>query len=149
MPAVGTLEQAHATLQPLLGPASGVIFALSLLAAGLSSSSVGTMAGQVIMQGFIHRRIAPWIRRLATMGPSLLVILAGWEPTRVLVISQVMLSFGLPFAVLPLAYFSSKKSYMGVLVNRRITTVAVWTISGLIIALNAYLVYVTFAGGKP
>ncbi len=147
MTGVGTLEQAYVTLQPLLGPAAGVIFALSLLAAGLSSSSVGTMAGQVIMQGFIHRRIAPWIRRLATMGPSLIVILAGWEPTRVLVISQVMLSFGLPFAVLPLAYFTSKKSCMGVLVNRRLTSIAAWTISGLIIALNAYLVYATFAGG--
>jgi manganese transport protein len=148
MTAVGTLEQAHATLEPLLGPAAGVIFAVSLLASGLSSSSVGTMAGQVIMQGFIHRRIAPWIRRLATMGPSLVVILIGWEPTRVLVISQVMLSFGLPFAVLPLAYFSSKKSYMGVLVNRRITTIIAWVISGLIVALNIYLVYATFAGGK-
>jgi manganese transport protein len=148
MTAVGTLEQAHATLEPLLGPAAGVIFAVSLLASGLSSSSVGTMAGQVIMQGFIHRRIAPWIRRLATMGPSLVVILIGWEPTRVLVISQVMLSFGLPFAVLPLAYFSSKKSYMGVLVNRRITTIVAWVISGLIVALNIYLVYATFAGGK-
>ena len=149
MTSVGTLEEAHRTLEPLLGPAASVIFALSLLAAGLSSSSVGTMAGQVIMQGFIHRRIAPWIRRLATMGPSLIVILAGWEPTRVLVISQVMLSFGLPFAVLPLAYFSSKKSYMGVLVNRRFTTVGIWAISGLIIALNAYLLYATFAGGTP
>ncbi len=106
------------------------------------------MAGQVIMQGFIHRRIAPWIRRLATMGPSLIVILAGWEPTRVLVISQVMLSFGLPFAVLPLAYFTSNKNCMGVLVNRRLTTIAAWAISALIIALNAYLVYAVFAGGK-
>ncbi len=149
MPAVGTLEEAHRTLEPLLGPAASIVFALSLLAAGLSSSSVGTMAGQVIMQGFIHRRIAPWIRRLATMGPSLIVILAGWEPTRVLVISQVMLSFGLPFAVLPLAYFSSKKTLMGVLANRRFTTVVIWAISGLIIALNAYLVYATFAGGTP
>jgi manganese transport protein len=147
MAAVGTLEEAYRTLEPLLGSASSVIFALSLLAAGLSSSSVGTMAGQVIMQGFIHRRIAPWIRRLATMGPSLVVILIGWEPTRVLVISQVMLSFGLPFAILPLAYFSSKKTYMGVLVNHRITSAAVWAISGLIIALNIYLLYATFAGG--
>jgi manganese transport protein len=144
---VGTLEEAYRTLEPLLGSAASVIFALSLLAAGLSSSSVGTMAGQVIMQGFIHRRIAPWVRRLATMGPSLVVILAGWEPTRVLVISQVMLSFGLPFAILPLAYFSAKKSYMGVLVNHWITSVVAWVISGLIIALNIYLVYALFAGG--
>jgi manganese transport protein len=144
---VGTLEEAYRTLEPLLGSAASVIFALSLLAAGLSSSSVGTMAGQVIMQGFIHRRIAPWIRRLATMGPSLVVILIGWEPTRVLVISQVMLSFGLPFAILPLAYFSAKKSYMGVLVNHWITSVAAWVISGLIIALNLYLIYALFAGG--
>jgi manganese transport protein len=149
MSAVGTLEEAHRTLEPLLGPAASAIFAVSLLAAGLSSSSVGTMAGQVIMQGFIRRQIAPWIRRLATMAPSLAVILAGWEPTRVLVISQVALSFGLPFAILPLAYFTARRSVMGVLVNRRATTVAIWLISALVISLNVYLLLVTFTGGTP
>jgi manganese transport protein len=146
---VGTLEEAYKTLEPLLGSAASVVFAVSLLAAGLSSSSVGTMAGQVIMQGFIHRRIPPWIRRLATMAPSLAVILAGFEPTRVLVISQVMLSFGLPFAILPLTHFTSQRSVMGVLVNRRLTTTVAWVISALIIALNIFLVYETFAGGMP
>jgi manganese transport protein len=149
MSAVGTLEEAHRTLEPLLGPAASAIFAVSLLAAGLSSSSVGTMAGQVIMQGFIRRQIAPWIRRLATMAPSLAVILAGWEPTRVLVISQVALSFGLPFAILPLAYFTARRSVMGALVNRRATTVAIWLISALVISLNVYLLLVTFTGGTP
>jgi manganese transport protein len=149
MISVGTLEEAHRTLQPLLGPAAGVVFAVSLLASGLSSSTVGTMAGQVIMQGFLHRRIPPWIRRVVTMAPSLIVLLAGWEPTRVLVISQVMLSFGLPFAVFPLAYFSSKPSVMGVLVNRRPTTAAAWVIAVLIVVLNLYLLYSTFSVGLP
>jgi manganese transport protein len=147
MTGVGTLAEAHRTLEPLLGSAASTIFAVSLLAAGLSSSSVGTMAGQVIMQGFIHRRIAPWIRRVATMAPSLLVIFAGWEPTRVLVLSQVLLSFGLPFAILPLAHFTADKSLMGVLVNRRATTLAAWAISVLIIALNVFLIFITIFGG--
>ncbi len=99
---VGTLQQAYLTLQPLLGRAAGVIFGVALLASGLSSSSVGTMAGQVIMQGFLHYHIPPWIRRLVTIIPSLIVIFIGLDPTRTLVISQVVLSFGLPFAVIPL-----------------------------------------------
>jgi manganese transport protein len=145
---VGTLAEAHHTLEPLLGSAASLIFALSLLAAGLSSASVGTMAGQVIMQGFLHRHIPPWIRRLVTMAPSLIVIFAGWEPTRVLVLSQVMLSFGLPFAIIPLAYFTSKRSLMGDLVNRRVTTVAAWSVTALIVSLNIFLLYATFSGGK-
>lgn len=145
---VGTLAEAHHTLEPLLGSAASLIFALSLLAAGLSSASVGTMAGQVIMQGFLHRRIPPWIRRAVTMAPSLIVIFAGWEPTRVLVLSQVMLSFGLPFAIIPLAYFTSKRSLMGELVNRRVTTVAAWAVTALIVSLNIFLLYATFSGGK-
>jgi manganese transport protein len=147
MSGVGTLAEAHQTLQPLLGPAASLIFALSLLASGLSSTSVGTMAGQIIMQGFLRRHIPPWVRRLATMAPSLVVIMIGWEPTRVLVLSQVALSFGLPFAILPLAYFTSNASIMGELVNRRYTTVAAWAITAMILALNAYLLYVTFFGG--
>ena len=95
MTTVGTLEEAHKTLEPLLGKAASWVFGVSLLASGLSSSSVGTMAGQVIMQGFIQKRIPSWIRRLATMVPSLAVIIIGLDPTRTLVISQVLLSFGL------------------------------------------------------
>jgi manganese transport protein len=147
MTGVGTLAEAHQTLQPLLGPAASLIFALSLLASGLSSTSVGTMAGQIIMQGFLRRHIPPWVRRLATMAPSLVVIMIGWEPTRVLVLSQVALSFGLPFAILPLAYFTSNASIMGELVNRRYTTVAAWAITAMVLVLNAYLLYVTIFGG--
>ncbi len=142
---VGTIEEAHRTLEPLLGPAASWVFALSLLAAGLSSSSVGTMAGQVIMQGFLHRHIAPWLRRLVTMGPSLLVIFLGFDPTRTLVISQVVLSFGLPFAIIPLIVFTSRRDLMGVLVNRRLTTILASTMAGLIVALNVFLLYQVFA----
>jgi len=144
---VGDLEQAHRTLEPLLGSAAGLIFAISLLASGLSSASVGTMAGQVIMQGFIRRHIPVWVRRLVTMVPSLAVIFAGLEPTRTLVLSQVLLSFGLPFAVIPLVLFTRRRDLMGVLVNRRSTTVLAVLIAALIIALNAYLVYATWRGG--
>jgi len=144
---VGTIEEAHRTLEPLLGSAASTIFALSLLASGLSSSSVGTMAGQVIMQGFLHLRIAPWIRRLVTMGPSLIVIMIGLDPTRTLVISQVVLSFGLPFAVIPLIMFTRRRDLMGVLVNRRVTTLVAGAVATLIVALNIYLLYQIFSRG--
>jgi len=144
---VGTLEQAHLTLTPLLGPAAGIFFGLSLLISGLSSSSVGTMAGQVIMQGFLHKEIKVWIRRLATMVPSLIVIFIGLDPTRTLVISQVLLSFGLPFAIVPLVMFTRRKALMGNLVNKPITTVIAGLFALLIILLNFYLLFQTFAGG--
>lgn len=144
---VGTIEEAHRTLQPLLGSAASWVFAISLLASGLSSSSVGTMAGQVIMQGFLHWHIPVWIRRLVTMAPSLVVIALGLDPTRTLVLSQVVLSFGLPFAIVPLVMFTSRREVMGVLVNRRFTTVLVSIVAGLIIALNLYLLYQMLGGG--
>ena len=144
---IGTIELAHRTLEPLLGSASSWIFAVSLLASGLSSSTVGTMAGQVIMQGFLRRHIAPWIRRLVTMVPSLIVIAIGLEPTRTLVISQVVLSFGLPFAVIPLVMFTARKDIMGVLVNSRLTTILASAVAALIIALNLFLLYETIFGG--
>jgi manganese transport protein len=144
---IGTIEEAHRTLEPLLGQAASWVFAISLLASGLSSSSVGTMAGQVIMQGFLHYHIPAWLRRLATMGPSLIVIAVGLDPTRTLVISQVVLSFGLPFAVIPLVLFTARRDVMGVLVNRRVTTVLVGLVAVLIVALNLYLLYQTFLGG--
>jgi manganese transport protein len=143
---IGTIEEAYRTLQPLLGKAAGTVFAISLLASGLSSSTVGTMAGQVIMQGFLHRHIQPWIRRLVTMAPSLIVIFLGLDPTRTLVISQVMLSFGLPFAIIPLVMFTSNKNIMGVLVNRRITTVLASLAAAMIIVLNIFLIYQLFFG---
>ncbi len=144
---IGTIEEAHRTLTPLLGAASSWIFAISLLASGLSSSTVGTMAGQVIMQGFLRRHIPPWVRRLVTMLPSLGVIAIGLDPTRTLVISQVVLSFGLPFAIIPLVIFTARRDIMGVLVNRRATTMITSAVAALIIALNLFLLYQTLFGG--
>ncbi|MFA6135270.1 MAG: Nramp family divalent metal transporter [Phycisphaerae bacterium] len=136
---VDAIEKAYMTLQPLLGRAAGVLFAVSLLASGLSSSAVGTMAGQVIMQGFLKRHIPIWLRRLITMAPALVVIVLKVDPTRTLIISQVVLSFGLPLAVLPLMDLTCRRSVMGVLVNRPLTTVAGCLAAAMIIALNAYL----------
>jgi manganese transport protein len=144
---VASIEEAHRTLNPLLGPAAGIAFAISLLASGLSSSTVGTMSGQVIMQGFLRRRIPIWVRRLVTMTPALFVIAVGWDPTRTLVISQVVLSFGLPFALVPLVRFTSRPEVMGGLVNRRITTVTAILVTGAIVALNGFLLYQTLVAG--
>ncbi len=143
---VASIEEAYRTLEPLLGRAAGWVFAISLLAAGLASTTVGTMAGQVIMQGFLQRHIPVWLRRLITILPSLVVIYIGLDPTRTLVISQVVLSFGLPFAVIPLVIFTRRTDLMGDLVNWRITTLAAAVIAGLIIALNFYLIYQTVWG---
>ena len=144
---VGTIEEAHQTLAPLLGSASSWVFAVSLLASGLSSSTVGTMSGQVIMQGFVHWQIPIWVRRLLTMLPALIVIGIGLEPTRTLVLSQVVLSFGLPFALVPLALFTARADLMGVLVNHRVTTVIFRLVTLLIIALNLFLLYQILLGG--
>ena len=143
---VGTLQQAYLTLQPLLGRAAGVVFGVALLASGLSSSSVGTMAGQVIMQGFLHFHIPPWIRRIVTIIPSLIVIFIGLDPTRTMVVSQVVLSFGLPFAVIPLVLFTSNKFLMGGLVNKPLTTLLASLSAALILTLNIFLIYQTFFG---
>jgi manganese transport protein len=105
------------------------------------------MAGQVIMQGFLHRRIPVLVRRLVTMVPALVVIALGLDPTWTLVISQVVLSFGIPFALVPLVMFTRRKDLMGPLVNRPLTTVAISIVALLIIALNLYLLYATFTGG--
>ena len=144
---VGTIEEAHRTLAPLLGTASSWVFAISLLASGLSSSTVGTMSGQVIMQGFLHRQIPIWFRRLVTMVPALVVIGIGLEPTRTLVLSQVVLSFGLPFALVPLVLFTARTDLMGVLVNRRSTTLIASLVTFLIIVLNIFLLYEILLGG--
>jgi manganese transport protein len=143
---VGTIEEAHRTLAPLLGSASSVIFAISLLASGLSSSTVGTMSGQLIMQGFIHRRIPILLRRLVTMAPAFVVILLGLDPTRTLVISQVVLSFGLPFAVVPLVVFTSRRRIMGTLRNHAATIALASIVSALIIGLNIFLLIQIFSG---
>ena len=144
---VGSIEDAHRTLATLLGAASSWVFAISLLASGLSSSTVGTMSGQVIMQGFLHRQIPIWLRRLVTMVPALVVIGIGLEPTRTLVLSQVVLSFGLPFALVPLVLFTARTDLMGVLVNRRSTTLIASLVTFLIIVLNIFLLYEILLGG--
>jgi len=144
---VNAIETAYLTLTPLLGGAASFLFALSLLASGLSSSAVGTMAGQVIMQGYLSWHIPVWVRRVATMAPALIVIFLGLDPTWSLVLSQVVLSFGLPFAIIPLVVFTMRKDIMGVLVNKRTTTVAASIATALIVILNIYLLVQTFAGG--
>ena len=143
---IATIQDAYLTLQPLLGKAAGWIFAISLLAAGLSSSTVGTSAGQVMMQGFLRRHIPVWLRRAITIIPSIVVIAVGLDPTRTLVISQVILSFGLPFTIVPLIIFTRKKEIMGILVNRKSTTVIAVMVAALIISLNLYLIYQVFLG---
>lgn len=144
---IATIEEAYRTLEPLLGPAAKFIFGVSLLFSGLSSSSVGTSAGQVIMQGFIQRHIPVWVRRLVTMAPSLFVIAMGFDPIRTLVISQVVLSFGLPFAIIPLVLFTRRTDIMGNLVNKPATTAFAGFAAALIVALNFYLLYTTFLPG--
>lgn len=141
---VDSLESAHKTLQPILGGASSVLFAIALLASGLSSSAVGTLSGQVVMQGFIRRRIPLFVRRAITMVPALIVIAIGLDPSRTLVISQVVLSFGIPFALIPLVVFTSKKRLMGVLVNHPLTTAAAVVVAALISGLNMFLLGQTF-----
>jgi len=144
---IATIEEAYRTLEPLLGSAAKWIFGLSLLVSGLSSSAVGTGAGQVIMQGFLKRHIPIWIRRLVTMAPSLVVIGIGLDPTKTLVMSQVVLSFGLPFAIIPLVMFTCRTDIMGEMVNKRITTIASSLIAAIIVVLNVYLIYKTAVPG--
>jgi manganese transport protein len=141
---VDSLEGAHKTLQPILGGASSVLFALALIASGLSSSAVGTLSGQVVMQGFIRRQIPVTIRRLVTTVPAFIVIAIGVDPSRTLVLSQVVLSFGIPFALVPLVIFTARRDVMGPLANRRVTTVAASVVAGVIIVLNLFLLGQTF-----
>ncbi|HWY32746.1 MAG TPA: Nramp family divalent metal transporter [Candidatus Acidoferrum sp.] len=143
---IASIQEAYRTLEPLLGPAARTVFAVSLLASGLASASVGTMAGQVIMQGFLHRQIPIWVRRLVTMVPSLVVIGLGLDPTRTLVASQVVLSFGLPFAIVPLILFTRRRDLMGELVNSAFTTILAAVATVLIVVLNGYLLYETLTG---
>jgi manganese transport protein len=143
---VDSLEGAHRTLQPILGAAAGKLFALALLFSGLASSAVGTLSGQIVMQGFIRRRIPLWVRRAATMLPAFVVIGIGVDPSRTLVFSQVVLSFGIPFALIPLVIFTSKREVMGTLTNRRATTAAAIVVAAVIVALNVFLLAQTFVG---
>jgi manganese transport protein len=138
--AVDTIKGAFNGLESLVSPTAATVFGVALLASGFASSSVGTMAGQVVMQGFIRRRIPVFIRRAVTLAPALIVLAIGVEPTDALVASQVVLSFGIPFALVPLLVFVADRELMGPLANPRWLTVLASTLAALIIALNLFLV---------
>ena len=140
------IQQASKVLGQVVGTHASTMFGIALLASGLSSSSVGTLAGQVVMQGFIHRSIPLFLRRGLTMAPAMIVLAVGVNPSRALVLSQVALSFGIPFALIPLVLFCRDRSLMGTLTNRRLTTVAAFLVATLIVSLNVFLVVQTVAG---
>jgi manganese transport protein len=135
---ISSLQAAHAEIGRLVGGGAALAFAVALLASGASSSSVGTYAGQVVMAGFIGVRIRLWVRRLVTMVPALIVLASGVNATDALVLSQVVLSFGIPFALVPLVVLTSRRDVMGVHVNGRAMTVAAFAVAGLISALNLF-----------
>ncbi|MCY9137787.1 Nramp family divalent metal transporter [Peribacillus frigoritolerans] len=140
---VEDLDVAYQQFGAMLGPSVAMFFGIGLLFAGLSSSSVGVMTGDVVMQGFIKRHIPIYLRRVITTVPPLLIILWGVNPSKALVMSQVVLSFGIAFALVPLIMFTSNKKIMGSLVNHKITSGAAWLIAILIIGLNLFLLYET------
>lgn len=140
---IATIESAHAELGHLIGGAAALAFAIALFASGVASSSVGTYAGQIVMQGFIHRKIPIWTRRALTAGPALLVLALGSSTTTILLLSQVVLSFGIPFALIPMIILTRRRDIMGAHVNRTFTTITASAIAALIIALNIYLLYDT------
>jgi manganese transport protein len=143
---VDSIEGAHAGFERLLSGGAALAFAVALLASGLSSSSVGTFAGQVVMQGFINRRIPLFLRRAVTMAPSLVVLGIGLNASDTLVASQVVLSFGIPFALVPMVLLTRRKDVMGALVNRRATTALASVVASLIICLNVFLLQQTLFG---
>jgi manganese transport protein len=141
---VGDIDLAFEALGKQVGSTSAILFGVALLASGFSSSSVGTLSGQVVMQGFINRRIPLWLRRLITMLPALVVLAIGLNPSRSLVLSQVVLSFGIPFALIPLLIFCRNRNVMGALVNHRLTTAIATVVVTMIVSLNVFLLYQTF-----
>jgi manganese transport protein len=143
---IESIEDAYSSFEAELGTGSAVLFGIALLASGFSSSSIGTMAGQVVMQGFIRRKIPLFLRRAITLTPALIILAIGVDPSRALVLSQVVLSFGIPFALVPLVIFTSRRDLMGSLVNTRATNVAALAIAAVIICLNVFLLYQTFFG---
>jgi len=144
-PEVAEIETAYHTLTPLLGTAAAGIFLVSLIASGVSASTVGTLAGQMIMQGFVRFRIPLWLRRLVTMLPAFAVIALGAAPTRALVISQVVLSIALPLPMIVLIIFTNKAEVMGAFVNGRATRIVAICATVLVLTLNAVLIYQTLA----
>ena len=143
---LSTIPQAHAEFGHLVGGTAALAFAVALLASGASSSSVGTYAGQVVMAGFVNLRVSLMLRRAVTMIPALVVLAIGVSPTSALVLSQVVLSFGIPFALVPLVLLTRRRDVMGSYVNKRLTTSAAIVISGLISGLNVFLLVQQIAG---
>lgn len=143
---VHSIEQAHHTLVPLLGPLAGGAFALALLCSGLSSSAVGTLAGQVILEGFLNLRMSIFLRRLITMAPALAVVAWGLDPLKILILSQVVLSFCLPFALVPLILLTGRRDVMGSHANRPHTNLLAWASTAGILGLNIMLLYHTWRG---
>ena len=144
--AVETIEQAHQTLAPLLGGLSSGAFGIALIASGLSSSAVGTMAGQTVMQGFVGLKISDNVTRLVTMAPAMIIIASGINPLKALLLSQVALSFILPIAIIPMLLITKNKALMGGFVNKPLTNFLGWMITSIIVSVNAVLLYLLFVG---
>jgi len=140
---VQDLDVAYNQFGELIDPFSAILFGVALLASGLASSSVGTMSGDIIMQGYIKRQIPLYLRRAITIIPPLVIIAIGVNPTTALVMSQIILSFGIPFALIPLIIFTSNKNIMGDLVNHKLTSIVAWVIASIIIVLNLFLLFQT------
>jgi manganese transport protein len=145
--ATPSIEDAYRTLGPLLGPAAAAMFAIALLCSGLSSSTVGVLAGQVIIEGFLDIRFPIFIRRLITIIPALAVIAMGLDPLKILVLSQVVLSFTLPFALVPLLILTGRREVMGDFLSAGKVRFAGWATVGIIVALNVVLLGQLALGG--
>ncbi|MFN6549771.1 Nramp family divalent metal transporter [Mycolicibacterium septicum] len=141
-----SIEGAHAAVRDTLGPTVALLFAIGLLASGLASTSVGAYAGAMIMQGLLRRSYPLLLRRLVTLIPALVILAIGVDPSRALVLSQVVLSFGIPLALIPLVRLTSNATLMGDDVNHRVTTALGWAVAGLISVLNVVLIYLTVTG---
>jgi manganese transport protein len=141
-----SIDGAYTAIHNTLGSTIAVLFAVGLLASGLASSSVGAYAGAMIMQGLLHLSVPMLVRRLVTLCPAVAILALGWDPTRALVLSQVVLSFGIPFAVLPLVRLTSNRDLMGSDANHPVTTVIGWAVAVMITLLNVVLIYLTVAG---
>jgi manganese transport protein len=141
-----SIEGAYSAIHNTLGATIAVLFAIGLLASGLASSSVGAYAGAMIMQGLLHRSVPMLVRRLITVCPALAILAIGFDPTRALVLSQVVLSFGIPFAVLPLVRLTSNRELMGNDANSTVTTVIGWAVGIMISLLNVVLIWLTVTG---
>jgi manganese transport protein len=148
-PDVAEIETAYHTLAPLLGIGAAGVFLLSLIASGISSSVVGTMAGQMIMQGFVGFRIPIWLRRVITMAPAFVVVGYGVNATEALVVSQVVLSIALPLPMIALLIFTRRPDLMGVFVNKPLTNMIAYAGTAIVLALNAFLILDTFGVGLP